>query len=92
MNFEPESFWKQTPRTLEAIVNARNKAHEVALDRAVQVAHIGAYLNRVEKWPRLEKVLPSKNKKRKEQTAPQPWQQQLAIAKQWAAVFNKGIK
>lgn len=69
-----------------AIIDGRTRSAKQEQEGRAWLAWTTAALYRSKKFPKLKDVMP---KARKKDTGPQPWQQQLAIAKAWTQALSR---
>lgn len=77
----PESFWDQTPATLAAILEGRQRAMRHEQEGRAWLAWHTAALWRIKKLPKLRELMPQPEKRK----ARQSWEEQLAIVRAWTA-------
>jgi hypothetical protein len=87
----PDDFWKQTPRLILAITEAKIRDRKRAQTDNAVLAYQTARLGRIDKFPQFKTVLkdflPSDAKSSR--TEPLPWQKGLEIARQWMAALAR---
>lgn len=76
-------FWRCTPREAEAIAAGANERLRLQYNQSMKAAYLGASLTNATKRPPIDDYLIAAPKV--QSRAPQTWQQQIAIAKQWSA-------
>ena len=84
--FDPDSFWNQTPRRLDAILTGYVQRRRIEAEQAISTAWHTEAFARVKRLPTLDKALGRKPPPPKDQSN----DELLAAMRTWAAMSANG--
>ncbi|MBN8959330.1 MAG: phage tail assembly chaperone, partial [Rhizobiales bacterium] len=85
LGFDPDQFWRKTPREIRLILDARSAASEREHNERAWLAWHIAALSRAKVMPKIDKLMA------KPKPTLQTWEQQLAIVRQLNAAFGGSV-